>query len=60
MTNGSNIKVGQYYYAPHRSSWGVWRKGKESDGISMDDFITDFSTKIQAENFVYKMNGWKK
>lgn len=55
------VKDGQYYYAPHRRSWGVWRAGKTSDkGIRSDTFISDFATKIQAENFVYKMNGWKK
>lgn len=54
-----NLKEGQYYYAPHRSSWGVWKVGKTGkNGVRMDDFITDFSTKIQASNFVYKMNGW--
>lgn len=53
-----NVRPGQYYYAPHRGSWGVWKKGKEENGISMDDFIEDFPTKIQARNFVYKMNGY--
>ena len=54
------IKDGSYYYAPHRGSWGVWRRGKAGkNGVHMDDFVSDFSTKIQAENFVYKMNGWK-
>lgn len=54
-----DAKEGQYYYAPHRRSWGVWKKGKVVDGISInDEFICDFSTKIQAKNFVYKMNKW--
>ena len=54
------VKDGQYYYAPHRRSWGVWRAGKtSSNGIRSDTFISDFATKIQAENFVYKMNKWK-
>lgn len=48
------VREGQYYYARHRNSWGVWRKNKAGDG----DFITDFSTQIQAKNFVYKMNGY--
>lgn len=56
----ANVREGQFYYGPHRSMWGVWRKGADVDGISMDDFIMDFSTKIQAENFVYKANGWNK
>ena len=55
----AEIKEGQYYYAPHRNKWGVWKRGKEGpNGIHMDDFIMDFQTKIQAKNFVYKANGW--
>ena len=55
------VKDGQYYYAPHRRSWGVWRAGKtDAEGIRSDTFITDFSIKKQAEDFVYKMNGWNK
>lgn len=53
-------KEGQYYYQPHHGKWGVWKIGRVENGISMDDFIMDFSTKIQAENFVYKANGWNK
>jgi len=53
-----NVKEGQYYYAPHRRSWGVWKAGRTVNGVRMDDFITDFATKIQARNFVYKMNNW--
>lgn len=53
------VKEGQYYYAPHRNKWGVWKKGKPGrGGVTMDDFIMDFSTKIQARNFVYKSNKW--
>lgn len=53
-----NVKPGEYYYAPHRSSWGVWRKGETIDNTSMDDFIGDFPTKEKAKNFVYKANNW--
>lgn len=61
IMNNSNLKEGQYYYRPHRNMWGVWKVGKkDQSGVSMDDFIMDFSTKIQAERFVYKMNGWTK
>ena len=54
------VKAGEYYYAPHRSSWGVWKRGKDDEktGVRMDQFICDFSTKAQASNFVYKMNKW--
>ena len=54
-----NVKDGEYYFAPHRRSWGVWKAGKtNANGTRMDEFITDFSTKIQARNFAYKCNGW--
>lgn len=52
----ADVKEGQYYYAPHRRMWGVWKRGKVDNGVSMDDFITDFSTRIQASNFCMKMN----
>jgi hypothetical protein len=56
------VKDGEYYYAPHRRSWGVWKAGKRDpkSGVRFDDFIMDFSTKIQARNFVYTANGWNK
>ena len=53
-----DAKPGQYYYAPHRNMWGVWKRGKENNGVSSDEFISDFATKIQARDFVYKMNGY--
>jgi hypothetical protein len=56
----TNLPEGRYYYGRHRSSWGVWRAGKTVNGTRMDDFISDFSTKVQAEKFVYRMNGWTK
>ena len=56
-----NVKTGEYYYAPHRRSWGVWKKGADGpNGASInDEFIMDFSTKIQASAFVKKANNWK-
>ena len=65
MTNEAmdleNLKEGQYYYQRHRSKWGVWKVGRKApNGAHMDDFVMDFSTKIQAEKFVYKMNMWDK
>ena len=57
----TDVKDGQYYYAPHRRSWGVWRAGNtDVKGIRSDTFISDFGTKIQARDFVYRMNGWRK
>lgn len=52
------MREGQYYYAPHRGKWGVWKKGREENGVSSDEFVADFFTKIQASNFVYKCNKW--
>lgn len=55
----SKLKEGQFFYKPHRRSWGVWKVSKISeDGTRICDFITDFSTQIQAEKFVYTANGW--
>ena len=47
---------GNYYYAPHRRHWGVWKVGKKINGCSNNQFICDFATKIQADEFVKKMN----
>ena len=53
------LREGRYYYKPHRRSWGVWKVGKtDRNGIRTDDFVSDFSTKIQAQNFCYKMNNY--
>ena len=59
MTNNFEPKEGQYYYAPHRNKWGVWKAGKVINGVQMSQFIMDFSTQVQAKDFVYKMNGFK-
>lgn len=53
------VKDGQYFYAPHRSLWGVWKRGEtDANGSHGDTFIADFSTKVQAKDFVYKANHW--
>lgn len=55
----SSLDEGKFYYSRHRGSWGVWKVGKTlPSGVRMDDFVMDFSTEIQASNFVYKMNGY--
>ena len=53
-----NASEGQYYYARHRSMWGVWRAGKEINGFRDDDFIKDFVNKEDARKYVYQLNGW--
>lgn len=52
------VKEGQYYYARHKRSWGVWKKDKPVNGVSVAQFISDFATEQQAKQFVYKMNGY--
>lgn len=49
----------QYYYAPHRSRWGVWKAGEVINGIAINTFVQDFYTKEQARDFVNKMNNNK-
>lgn len=61
MIKTMEFKEGQFYYKPHRRSWGVWRRGKtDENGMCMDDFIADFATQVQAKDFVYKANHWLK
>lgn len=50
---------GQYYYAPHRSMWGVWLNHVSADGIETGDFIDDFPSKEAAAEQVKKLNKWK-
>ena len=54
-----NVKEGQFYYAPHRSSWGVWKRGETTNGCTIDDFVDDFASKEEARKFVFKANNWK-
>ena len=51
-------KDGQYYYRPHRSSWGVWMAGVTCNGSRTDKFIKDYPTKEEANETVRKLNGW--
>ena len=55
----TDLKEGQYYYQRHKNKWGVWKKGKDDNGVSLGQFISDFDTQVQASNFVKRMNGWK-
>jgi hypothetical protein len=54
------MKEGQYYYRPHRRSWGVWINHNHGGGIETGEFVKDFPTKEEAADFVYEKNGWKK
>ena len=51
---------GQYYYAPHRSVWGIWRSKISNDGIIEGEFIKDCTTRADARAEVYRLNGWTK
>ena len=52
------MKDGQYYYAPHRSSWGIWQHHELGGGLSTGTFIRDCSTREEARREVYRLNGW--
>ena len=49
------MKVGEYYYAPHRKNWGVWKRVTPDTGT----FVQDFKTREEARTFVFEKNGWK-
>ena len=62
-----NRKDGEYYYAPHRSLWGIWKWHSwvtKVDGKIMEcgigEFIKDCVTKEKAREEVYRLNGWNK
>ena len=59
---GKDMKaqIGQYFYAPHRNSWGVWQWDMVSENGSMGTFIKDFRSKEEAREFVWQQNGWGK
>ena len=52
------MKDGQYYYAPHRSVWGIWCNHNHGNGASSGTFVKDCLTKEEAKNEVYRLNGW--
>ena len=50
--------LGQYYYSPHRRSWGVWQWTSVSYNGASGTFVKDFRTKEEAREYVWKQNGW--
>lgn len=52
-------KDGQYFYAPHRSVWGIWQHREVGNGVCFGDFVKDVPTKEEASKEVYRLNGWK-
>lgn len=56
------MRDGEYYYAPHRRKWGVWKRvipDGDTSGTMTGTFVQDFETKEEARRFVYEKNGWK-
>ena len=49
--------LGQYYYAPHRRSFGVWQWTEVSENGTCGTFIKDFRSKDEAREFVWQQNG---
>lgn len=57
----NQAKVGQYFYAPHRSCCGVWQvEYNDGKGNMSSRFVRDFAYREDAKSFVYQMNGWTK
>ena len=54
----AKTKDGQYYYAPHRWSWGIWQYHDHGDGYGSGTFIEDCLTKEEARRKVFALNGW--
>lgn len=53
------MRDGQYYYAPHRRMWGIWRNEELGNGFRTGTFIKDCLTREEAKSEVYRLNGWK-
>lgn len=53
-----SAKVGQCFYAPHRSAFGVWTWNRIEEGFASGTFVMDFNTREEARNYVFAMNGW--
>ena len=50
--------LGQYHYAPHRYSYGVWIWTEVNENSASGTFVKDFNSREEARVFVWKMNGW--
>lgn len=58
QNNTLKAKVGQFFYAKHRSRYGVWVYDFVSDTAASGNHVADFSTREEARAFVWEMNGW--
>ena len=52
--------LGQYYYEPHRRSFGVWLWTSVSENGAYGTFVKDFCNIEEAREYVWQMNGWGK
>ena len=52
--------LGQHYYAPHRTHWGVWVWDYVSETGATGKFVKDFRTKEEAREYAWEQNGWGK
>ena len=60
MSRTMKAILGQYYYAPHRRSFGVWQWTSVNENGASGTFIKDFRSKEEAREYVWQMNGWGK
>lgn len=51
-------KIGQYYFARHRSQWGIWMVQSINNGVTMAAFIKDVFTYEDAVKTTCALNGW--
>ena len=52
--------LGNFYYAPHRCFWGVWKYTEVNEHGAIGTFVTNFHSKEEAREYVWQMNGWGK
>lgn len=50
--------VGTYYFARHRSQWGIWIVTYNENGVTMGEHVKDVCTFESAVKETYALNGW--
>jgi hypothetical protein len=48
----------EYYYAPVRRDWVVYRRHVDSDGVGFGERVESFRTREEARKRVYELNKW--
>lgn len=51
-------KVGTYYFARHRSMWGIWLVESVMNGVVSGIFVKNVPTFENAVKETYHLNGW--